>query len=70
MTKIDLTPLSPPAAGNDEPEAREAIKWATAQIPMGREPLTGTGLEKPVDFEAIRLRLLRSAAGMVPDGEK
>ena len=37
---------------------------------MGREPLTGTGLEKPVDFEAIRLRLLRSAAGMVPDGEK
>ncbi len=51
-------------AASDAPEAREAVEWATAQIPMDREPLTVTGLEKPVDFEAIRLRLLRAAAAI------
>jgi len=51
-------------AESGAPEAREAVAWATAQIPMDREPLTGTGLEKPVDFEAIRLRLLRAAASL------
>jgi hypothetical protein len=55
-------------AARDTPEAREAVAWATAQIPMEREPLTGTGLAQPVDFEAIRLRLLRTAARLQATG--
>lgn len=53
-------------AAKDTPAAREAIAWALEQIPMAREPLTGTGLEQPVDFEAIRRRLLHVAVEVNP----
>jgi hypothetical protein len=51
-----------------KPEAKKAIEEACAQIPMNREPLTGTGRQTPVDFEAIRLRLLKTAAALQPAG--
>lgn len=44
-------------AGSDSSQARKALEEATAQVPLGREPLTAH-----IDFEAIRLRLLRAAA--------
>ena len=44
-------------AESKSPEAKEAIEAATAQIPMDREPPTAN-----IDFEEIRLRLLRVAA--------
>ena len=53
-------------AAQNTPVARETITWALEQIPMGREPLTGTGRAQPVDFEAIRQRLLHVAAEATP----
>lgn len=44
------------------PKAKAVLSEVLPLIPMGREPLTATGLSAPVDFEAIRLRLLRAAA--------
>jgi len=49
-------------ADSKKPVARKAIEEACAQMPMDREPLTATGRSAPVDFEAIRLQLLRAAA--------
>lgn len=50
-------------AASEEPEAKQAIEYAVAQIPMGREPLTAH-----VDFEALRSRLLQAAANLAPGG--
>lgn len=43
-------------------KAKAVLREVLPLIPMGREPLTATGLTTPLDFEAIRLRLLRAAA--------
>jgi hypothetical protein len=43
-------------------KAKAVLRQVLQSIPMGREPLTATGLTAPVDFEALRLRLLRAAA--------
>ena len=43
-------------------KAKAVLHEVLPLIPMGREPLTSTGLTAPVDFEAIRLRLLRAVA--------
>jgi hypothetical protein len=51
-------------AAYGSPQAKQAVAEACARIPMGREPLTATGLTTPVDFEAIRLGLLRTAANL------
>jgi hypothetical protein len=52
-------------AESKSPEAKQAIEEATAQIPMDREPLTAH-----VDFEAIRLKLLRVAAELSAERER
>lgn len=49
-------------AASKDPAAKQAIEEACAQIPDGREPLTGTGVTTPVNFEALHLRLMRAAA--------
>ncbi len=46
-------------------EAKKVLNEALSKIPMGREPLTATGIEPSVDFEQIRIKLLRAAARLM-----
>ncbi|MCM8816891.1 MAG: DUF4091 domain-containing protein [Candidatus Omnitrophica bacterium] len=49
-------------AASKNSQAKKLLKEVLAQIPMDREPLTATALQKGVDFESLRLKLLRVAA--------